>query len=204
MGLLDNWAESFRSVLSGPTEHFRTETRMDGFSYPLKFAVISLVIAGFFNAVKTGFIGSTLYRNLLPLGSSVALAGAALVISPIVGLAGLLVWSGVVHLFSSAFGGSGSYSDTLAVFEYASAINPISALVTVVPMVGGIAGLLLSIYAVYIQIVGIMEAHDLDSWRAGASVVLPGLIVIGVALALMIAFFSALSGMMQTTPPMPY
>ncbi|MFB6190183.1 MAG: YIP1 family protein [Candidatus Nanohaloarchaea archaeon] len=200
MGLLDDWLDTFESVLTGPTEYFRSEERRDGFGYSLKFAVISLVIAAIFNAARAGFVSPTPLSQVLPFGGSAVVALGVLVISPIVGVVSLLLWSGLVHIFVSLLGGEAGYSETLAVFEYASALTPVTALLSLVPVVGGLVNLVLWIYGLYIQASGLQEYQGLSEWRAVGAIILPALVLGAVVVLAAITMGAVFASMMQTAP----
>lgn len=129
---------------------------------------------------------------MLPLGSAGLLALAVLVLSPIVSLIGLFIWSAVVNVFVSLLGGEGGYRETLSVFEYSTAVSPLTALAALIPLVGGIAGLLLAVYQIYIQIAGLMEYHDMSEWRAAGAIILPGILLVGIFVLLTALFIGAM------------
>lgn len=199
MGLLGDWLDTFESVLTGPTEHFRSEERRDGFGYSLKFAIVSLIIAAVFNAARAGFIGSTQLSQVLPFGSSAVIALGVLVVSPIVGVIGLLISSALVHIFVALFGGKAGYSETLSAFEYATAISPLTALMSLVPVIGGLVNIVLGIYGIYIQVKALENFQGLSTWRALGAVLLPGIIIIGLIVGLVVVMM----GSLLTTPTPP-
>jgi hypothetical protein len=188
MGLLDDWLDTFESVLTGPTDYFRSEERRDGFGYSLKFAIVSLVIAAVFNAARAGFVGPTQLSQVLPLGSSALIALGVLVVSPIIGVLGLLISSALVHIFVALFGGEAGYSETLSAFEYATAISPLTALMSLVPVLGGLVNLVLGIYGIYIQVKALENFQGLSTWKALGAVILPGVILIGLVVAAAVVF----------------
>lgn len=204
MGLLDEWLETFESVLAGPTDHFSTEQRQDGFGYPLKFALVSLVLAAVFNAVRAGFLGGTTLGQMLPAGGNVLVALGVLVVSPVVGLAGLLVTSALVHIFVALLGGEGGYSETLSVFEYATAVSPLTSLMALVPVAGGIVNLLLGIYAIYIQVRGLEGFQGLSALRSLVALLLPGFVLVLLLAGLAAVFMGSSSlAAMQTMQAAP-
>lgn len=202
MGLLDDWLDTFESVLTGPTDFFRVEERRDGFGYPLKFAVVSLVIAAVFNAVRAGFIGSTQLGQTLPFGSG-ALALMVLVVSPVIGVLGLLLWSGIVHIFVSLLGGENGYSETLSAFEYATAISPLTALVTLVPIIGGLANFALGIYGIYIQVKGLENFQGMSTWRSLGAILIPGVLLVALLVVISMIAGAMMANLMQTAPTAP-
>ncbi|MFB6191246.1 MAG: YIP1 family protein [Candidatus Nanohaloarchaea archaeon] len=202
MELLDEWLETFESVLTGPSEYFRTEERRDGFGYSLKFAIVSVALAAVFNAARAGFFGPTQLGQALPFAGSAMVALGVLVLSPIMAIIGLLISAGLVHIFVALLGGDAGYSETLSVFEYATAISPITSLMSLVPVVGGLVNLVLGIYGLYIQVKGLENFQGLSTWRALGAIVLPGLVIAAVAVILVVAmgaaFASQAPGLIQS------
>ncbi|PSH01726.1 MAG: hypothetical protein BRC26_03070, partial [Nanohaloarchaea archaeon QH_8_44_6] len=69
MNLLTEWLKTGKSVFTSPAKHFQQEQRMNGLGYPLKFAAMSLVIAGvldFLAGVISGVAVPT--ASLSPIG----------------------------------------------------------------------------------------------------------------------------------------
>lgn len=184
MSLLGDWLETFKQVLIRPTEFFESETRDDGFGYPLKFAVAALGLAAILNGVRTGVFGSVagLMEPEIHLAEIAAATSFMTVYTFIAGLIGLFLGAAVVHLFVYILGGENSYRNTLAVFEYATALTVVTSLISLVPVIGALAGLFLFFYGIYIQTRGLEAFQGLSTERALASVLLPYAIVIALGL----------------------
>lgn len=195
MELLEEWLETFQEVITGPTEYLQRERRTDGFEYPLKFAAISLLLAAVLNAARVLVVGPQ-GASASGVGGNFLLALVTLVVSPILGMVFLGLGAGLVHLFVMLFEGSGGYKETLAAFEYATALSPVSALVSFVPLLGGLLNFVLGIYGIYIQVRGLESFQNLSTGKAVIAVVAPAVIVILIFVVLAVvagaALFSAL------------
>lgn len=182
MNLINEWIETARGVLTDPAGFFESESRKDGFGYPLKFAAISIVLSAILGTLATG-IRATINAGLNPVQLVSTLFGTL-----IGGLIGLFIGAAIIHIFVYLFGGKSGYKSTLAVVCYATAVSPISAAVSVIPILGGLAALALAIYAIYIQIKGVEEFQSLSTGQAALSVVLP-YVIIGI-IAVILAFLA--------------
>lgn len=157
--------------------------RQEGFGYPIKFAVTSAVISGFLMSVLWAlFPGAMkLFGGGMPF-EAVYMTVTFLVLSGIVsGTLGLLINSGVIHIFVYLLGGR-DYQKTTEAISYSYAI---SALVGWIPVVNFFAGL----YAIYVQARGLEEFHEMSFARALAAILLPVAIIFGLIIFAVVAFF---------------
>ena len=110
-----------------------------------------------------------------------------LVVTPLVGLIVLFVWSGIVHLMLTLLGGANNgFGATLRVMCYAQTTQ----LAVVIPGIGGLIGI---VWRLILEIVGLAQAHKTEGWKAALAIVLPlvfccvciafGLVAFGAALA---------------------
>jgi hypothetical protein len=114
-----------------------------------------------------------------------------LVVTPLVALIVLFIWSAVVHLMLTLFGGASSgFAATLRVMCYAQTTQ----LAVVLPGVGGVIGF---VWRLILDIVGLAQAHKTDGWKAALAVVLP-LVLCCVCIAIgAVAFGAALTQAIQ-------
>ncbi len=188
MSLFENWLETFKGVLTGPTEFFQEEGRNDGFGYPLKFALISLGLAAVINGVRAGVFGTAadLMGGAFPAGGVAAMALGTVAYTFIVGVIGLFLGAAIVHLFVHLLGGENSYGQTLSVFEYVTALSVVTSLVAFIPLLGGLVNLALLFYGIYIQVRGLESYQGLSTGRALASIALPYVVLFALAITLMV------------------
>lgn len=164
-----------------PAELFRAQPSDLGYGSPLLFAVVTQAIAQLFGVVWQAVFALVMVA-VTDAGAEIFLTqmvtpAAILVFSPLLTVLGIFIWSGIVHLCLTIFGGAkGSYDTTLRVVAYGSA----PAVWAVIPAVGGFIG---SIWSIVIEIIGLAEAHGTTGGRAAAAVLVPIALCCVVALA---------------------
>jgi hypothetical protein len=90
-----------------------------------------------------------------------------LVITPLVALIFLFIWTALVHLALALFGGANrGFATTLRVMCYSQTTE----LAVVIPFVGGLASFF---WRLVLEIVGLSEAHQTEGWKAALGVLLP-------------------------------
>ena len=110
-----------------------------------------------------------------------------LVITPLVSLVVLFIWSALVHLMLTLLGGANSgFATTLRVMCYAQTTQ----LAVVLPGVGGLIGF---VWRLILEVIGLQQAHKTDGWKAALAVVLP-LLLCCACIAVGIAAFGAALG----------
>lgn len=106
------------------------------------------------------------FQSLLQRPSALQIA-LGLVISPLVSMIVLFVWSGVVHVILALLGGApAGFSATLRTVCYARTAD----VVTVVPLVGGLIGF---VWRRVLEVIGLSEAHRTEGWKAALAVLVP-------------------------------
>ncbi len=90
-----------------------------------------------------------------------------LVITPLIALIVLFVWSAIVHLMLTLLGGANSgFATTLRVMCYAQTTQ----LAVVLPGIGGLIGF---VWRLILEVVGLAQAHKTEGWKAALAIVLP-------------------------------
>lgn len=116
---------------------------------------------------------------------------ATLVITPLVSLIVLFVWSALVHIMLTLLGGANrGFAATLRVMCYAQTTQ----LAVVVP---GIGGLVAVVWRLILEIVGLAQAHKTDGWKALLAVLLPLLLCCACLIAAIVAFGAAVGQAIQ-------
>lgn len=180
MGFVSEWTDSAREVITSPTEFFENEDRRDGFGYPLKFAAFAFLISAVFGALRVLVYGAGPQTQL---SGSVA-AGITFVSSIVGGIIGLLISAGLIHIFVYLFGGEEGYSSTLATIEYASALTALQAVLNLIPVVGSFLGILIGLYAIFVQAKGLENFQNLSFGKSLAAVLLPVVVILVIIFAL--------------------
>jgi hypothetical protein len=110
-----------------------------------------------------------------------------LVITPLVTLIVLFIWSALVHLMLTLLGGANrGFATTLRVMCYAQTTQ----LAVVLP---GIGGLVAFVWRLILEVFGLSQAHQTEGWKAALAVVLP-LLLCCLCIAAGIAAFGAAVG----------
>jgi len=143
------YAESWREVVFEPRRFFSEDRPGRGLQGPIGFLLVSLAIGGLGLAVF-GWGAGALPRILI--GGLLRTLVAA-----------LLLWLIATRLF----GGKGDYESTLRVLAYASAL-------TVFIFVPGVR-VLAKLYALFIVVIGLERAHDVDTVRAVLTILVAAL-----------------------------
>lgn len=149
---IDSWIGCWKEVILRPKEFFDLMPTDGGYRNPLFFALISWVIGGV-------------------LSAAVRIRPTSIVLFPIAALVGLLILSTILYLSATlVVRGTGSFEGTFRVGAYASALN----VLTWVPIVGPLIG----IYGIYLMVVGIERVHNLTTREAVIAVVLPIIVLL--------------------------
>jgi len=110
-----------------------------------------------------------------------------LVITPLVALIVLFIWTALVHLMLTLLGGANrGFATTLRVMCYAQTTQ----LAVVLP---GLGGFIAFVWRLILEVVGLSQAHKTEGWKAALAVVLP-LLLCCVCIAAGIAAFGAAVG----------
>ena len=114
-----------------------------------------------------------------------------LVITPLVALIVLFVWSALVHLALTLVGGANrGFAATLRVMCYAQTTQ-------VAVLIPGLGGFIAFVWRLVLEIVGLSQAHKTDGWKAMLAVLLPLLLCCACVAVGVLAFGAAVSQALQ-------
>lgn len=92
---------------------------------------------------------------------------------------GLLIFAIIVYAICKAQGGTGTMQSQVALLgTFVPPLLVISLLLGRIPILGGIIGLLLSLYQLYLYIVATQAAQNVTMGKAALAVLLPGLLIL--------------------------
>ena len=180
---LSSFVDVLRRIVLHPVVFFAEIPRREGLRNPFLFALICIVIGAVLNAV-VGLSG--LQSPLQSSEGSQSSAGLVAYIASlaIIGIIALPVVAGLYQLLVGTVVGheNAGFEGTFRVVAYASVVN----LVIWIPMLG----LLLGLYSLYLQVVGLREIHQTTTGRAILVLLLflVATIMIGVWIGLMLAY----------------
>lgn len=108
---------------------------------------------------------------------------------------GLLIFAMIVYAICKAQGGTGTLQSQVALLgTFVPPMLLISLLLGRIPVLGGIIGLVLSIYQLYLYIVATQAAQNVTMGKAALAVLLPGLLVLCCVVVLGFGLAAALLG----------
>jgi hypothetical protein len=160
-----------QAVVLRPVDFFSGILRQGDFINPLIFAIICYEVA----AILGGLL------RLVGIGATNQGFGGfigSIIFAPIVAAIGLFIGAGILHLLVMLIVGSrnSGFEATFRVVAYSA----VTSFVSWIPFIGGI----LSLYGIYLGIVGIREVHDTTTGRAALVVLIPAAVLFLIALAL--------------------
>jgi hypothetical protein len=140
------------------------------------YVVIGGLIAGVFGAIggamRGGGVGSGLIGNAI---------GAVV---------GFYIYLGIVYLLGRAFGGTGNFGElAYDISLFSAPLTAVGSLLGLIPVLGGIAALILGIYQIYLTYLGIQSGMNLPKDKA--IIVMVIIFLIGLAIVACIAIFFA-------------
>jgi hypothetical protein len=191
---LGSFVDVVRRVVLQPAQFFAAMPRSGPLLNPLVFAVICIEISALLSALlvlagvqeNPGFNPNP--QNALPSVFTPGSALASIIVAPIAGAIGLFIAAAIQQLLVRLIVGANN-SGFGATFRVAS-YTQVTGLVNWIPIVGP----LLSLYGLYLAIVGIREAHDTTTGKAALVILIPFAVILVVALIVLIvagiAFFT--------------
>ena len=154
-----------QAVVLRPVDFFRGILRQGDLINPLIFAIICYEVSAILGGLlRLAGIGAT------NQGFGSFLVG--IILAPIFAAIGLFIGAGILHLLVMLIVGSrnSGFEATLRVVAYSA----VTSLVSWIPIVGG----LLSLYGIYLGIVGIREMHNTTTGKAAIVVLIPAAVVL--------------------------
>ena len=147
--------DTVKQVIMDPAGFYRGMAKSGGFGDPLVFAVVLGVVAGIVQAI----IG------LVHLGPAVSavMALGSIVVMPVMVLIFGFVGAAIVFVVWKLMGSSESYETAYRCGAYASAISPITAVATLIPVVGSLVGLG---WMTYLLVMASIEVHKIPAKKA--------------------------------------
>jgi hypothetical protein len=169
---LNEWMKIWRKALTQPSAATFEELER----HPLvtmQNALIWDAIAGFIGGLLGGLIGMVTKDAGVGSVFTGALFGA------LFGVIGLLIYALIVYAICKAQGGTGTFEIQVALLgTFVPPLLLISTLLGQIPVLGGIIGLVLGIYQMYLYIVATQAAQNVTMGKAALAVLLPGLLVL--------------------------
>ena len=192
---VESFVDTVRRVVLQPVGFFAGLPRSGSLLNPLVFALICTEISVILGSilglvgVREGFVAG--YGFQVPENQSFGEFVGTVILAPIGGVIGVFVVAGIAHLLVRLVVGA-TNSGFGATFRVAS-YTAVTSLVSWIPVVGG----LLSLYGIYLSVVGIREMHGTTTGKAVLVVLIPVIVILVLALlGLLVAgavFFSRMT-----------
>jgi hypothetical protein len=165
-----SFVAAVRSVVLSPVVFFRSIVRGGDYVSPLVFAAICYGISAVLGGVVGMIVGNEGFGGFI-LGIISGIIGGAV---------GLFIGAGIYHLLVMLLvkPEHAGYEATFRVAAYAS----VTTMVSWIPFIGWI----LSLYGIYLSIIGIREMHSTTTGRAAAVVLIPAVIVFLIVIILLV------------------
>ncbi len=162
---VQTFVATVQAVVLRPVDFFRGILRRGDLINPLIFAIICYEVS----AILGGLL------RLAGIGAANQGVGgflATIIFAPIIAAIGLFIGAGILHLLVMLIVGSANsgFEATFRVVAYSA----VTSLVSWIPYIGG----LLSLYGIYLGIVGIREVHNTTTGKAALVVLIPAAIVL--------------------------
>ena len=195
MEMFDNWM----AVLSNPRKVLSAQSKKASVSEGAKNVAVASLISGIISWVIFSFIVKTPVTSgpLAGLASGASLA--AIPFGIVAAVIGGLIGAGILHLVAKLLGGKGKYETLYYLFSIVSApIMVVSSLTQVLsvatPVLTGLAGLAVALYAIYMEVLAIMQAHGFSTLRALATLLIPLVVVIVLVGLLAVSLLAVIGG----------
>jgi hypothetical protein len=171
--VLEALYETAKLVLTRPTEAFTRMSTTGDLGRPLVYAVvfgwIGILASQIYQLALRGAMWQFLPRMpgsramVLPVTFNIAF----MIIAPVLVLLGVFIGAAILHLFLMIVGGANrDFATTVRVLCYAGTTQ----ILQVVPFCGGIIA---SIWAIVLDIIGLAQAHRTTQGKAALAVLLP-------------------------------
>ncbi len=171
-------------------------TSVLGFMQSMLFASSAQGVMGMISQMDLPPESAAMIDQMMAGGLFAGMSGVGaflgIIISPII----FLVVVGIVHLIATVLGGKGDFGR----YAYLSAaigapVSIVNAFLGFIPVVGGCVVALLSIYSLILNYFAIKVAYSLTSGRAIVVILIPLIIVFGIALCIGFVAAAAIAGM---------
>ena len=175
LGFANALVATIAMVITRPAEAFKVMKREGGLGDAVLYAIILGVVGalasfGFAFVLPTVGLGASGFRDVLGLGASTGF----LLLAPLGMLLVIFIGGAIVHAGLMLLGGANrSFETTIRVLCYAHGSANIFVLV---PICGG---MIATVVALVLDCIGLARAHETDTWKPVAAVLLPMVVCCG-------------------------
>jgi hypothetical protein len=184
IGFVTAFVQTVGMILTRPAEAFTVMRIEGGFGDPLLFGVIGgsigaivwLLLSAMLHSLGwfAGLSQQNSFENLIGASMSGAMLVIRLILTPIVIVIGLFIWSALVHVCLMLVGGATKTFETT--FRALSFAYGATSLFVIIPCCGGLIAL---IWGLIVDCIGVSRSHETDIGRAVMAVILPVIVCCG-------------------------
>lgn len=192
--------DTIKGVLGSPTEFFRAMPKAGGIGAPLAYGMIvgylGLLVGAMYNVMTQTLIGSafrdlddTPFARFAPyLEGGVGLVGQV-IFGPVWLLIGLFIGAGIYHLVLLILGQARQgFETTLRVVCFSQS----AAVLQVIPFCGG---LVMAVWMIVANIIGLSEAHGIGRGSAALAVLAPIVLMCCCCILGLLVLFGGIAGL---------
>ena len=153
-------------IITNPVGFFQQMPKRGGYLQPLVFTLILGIIAGFIQTIVsiTGLLPVTMGTGIWPI-----------IIMPVFIVIFGFISAGILYLIWKVMGSPEPYETAYRCFAYSTAIVPVTELLSIIPYLGTIIGV---VWISYLMIVASTEVHGINSRTATAVFGIIGLLFV--------------------------
>jgi hypothetical protein len=169
-----------------------------------KMGLVIVAIGAILSALATYIttkIAVTAFKAFIPklpflegaLGASNVVSVSSVIWSPIGGIIGILIWVGIIWIFSKMFKGGASYVQLLSAMSLAGLLSWLGIL-NIIPFLGSLVAFAAGIWSIVVTVIIVRKVNAISTGKAIAVVLIPYLMIIVIAMifaAIAAAFIGA-------------
>jgi hypothetical protein len=163
-------------ALTKPAVTFAKEAkRKVSFGDSIPVVMLAILIGSLLSVIAQGMIGTVLASPLQ--------AVIALVVGIIFSTATVLVVNGIMYLIAKAFGGKGNFTQQFYFYSlFGVPVTLLSGALGFIPVLGGYASMILSVYVLWPLTLSIKQAHKLSTMKAVLAWLIPMIVALIISL----------------------
>lgn len=199
------WIELWTGVLTKPGETYAANKNKGDFSEGMKMIAACSLVYGLLVGIAVFVLASaagTLFGGV-GLGATLGVGGlvVAVIGSVVLGVVGSYVMNHILLFASKLMGGTGEFNKQFYLYAITAApVMILAGIANLIPVVGMLLAMLVSLYALYLWILMLKEVHGFDLGKAVIALILSAVII--AVIAFVIGLVIAMLGIAYLTPSM--